>query len=377
MDDNYSLFDPASDAVHQATNSGSSNEDRREHTAAATASDPDELEMPGGLRDDDNYLPDNWPSPRAVPDELDDVMPEVEYVPAPDKAAATEPPPTGAAPATPLADVRRISVAVQSTELWPNMLGDAARVPSHVVEARAAEIRAMGQLRACRGRWSDNGHVQIVAGLLDWLAVRLIAEQGGEPWTVLTEASTMTDEEAFKVAYAEAAEGVPLAPIDHARFVRRAIDRAFGTQRGMAEKLGLHESNISRLLDVHRCAEIVGKVVTDEWSISRAQAGRFMRLHEDKSVRKPLLMFLQKAEAEPQTARRLFAAVFARFEPPPPPRKGEVVVTDEQGDALGRVRRKGGGEVVLVLDKAAGAVELPTLVGFVEAALARIRAGIA
>ena len=338
-----------------------------------TASDPDidadELEEPGGLRDVEGF-PDNWQGPGVGGDELDDVVREAEFFPANDEPSTMEPPRDGAAPARPSA-IARMAEPVQFFSLWMHALGDPERVAPSVVEARAAEIRAMGQLRACRGRLLDGGQIEVVSGMLDYLAVRHIAEGGGKPWTLLVDVEPMTDQQAFKVAHAEAAEGVPLAPLDRARFVQIAIREAFKTQRAMAQKLGIHESNLTRLLAVARCADIVAGVVTDQWTISRAQADRFMRLHGDAELRKSLLEFVKNAE--PQSARRLFAAIFATFDPPPATKPGEVLVADDQGEPLGRVGRKATGEVILRLDKAAGAIELPTLIRFVEHALGQLR----
>ena len=300
-----------------------------EHSEKVLASDPDndsdELEEPGGLRDVEGF-PDNWEGPGVGGDELDDVVREAEFFPASDEPSVMEPPRDGAALTRPPA-VARMAKPVQSVGLWMHALGDPERVAPSVVEARAAEIKAMGQLRACRGRLRDGGQVEVVAGMLDYLAVRHIAEGGGEPWTLLVDVEPMTDQQAFKVAHAEAAEGVPLAPLDRARFVQIAIREAFKTQRAMALKLGIHESNLTRLLAVGRCADIVAGVVTDQWTISRAQADRFMRLHGDAKLRKSLLEFVK--DAEPQSARRLFAAVFAKFDPPPATRPGEVLVADD------------------------------------------------
>lgn len=338
------------------------------------ASDPDingdDLEEPGGLRDVDSPLPDNWEGPGVGGDELDDAVREAEFFPAADETSVMEPPQEGAAPARPSA-VARMAIPVQSTVLWPHGLGDPERVAPSVVDARADEIKAMGQLRACRGRMVDGGHIELVTGTLDYLAVRRIAEGGGKPWTLLVDVEPMTDQQAFKVAYAEAADGVPLTPLDRARFVQNAIREAFRTQRAMASHLGIHESNLTRLLFVAKCADVVAAVVTDPWTISRAKAERFMALHDDAQTRKRLLAMIK--DAEPQTARRLFAAVFAAFDPPSAIKPGEVQIASDQGESLGCVGRKPSGEVVVKLDKVAGRIELPTLVRFIEAALGQLR----
>lgn len=352
--------------THEITATASVYDVAGSEVAGGGSLDDDELEMPAGLQDVDSPLPDNWEGPGVGDDELEDVTREAEMIPSADPAPAKEPPLDGAAPSKPAIN-GRISVSVQSVIIWDNALGDPERVPPSMIDERAAEIRAMGQLRACRGRLLADGHVEVVTGMLEVLAVRQIAADGGEPWILLVDVEEMTDEQAFKVAHAEAAEGVPLAPIDRALFVEEAIRTTFTSQRAMAAAFGIHESNLSRLMDVGRCVAIVGKKVIDPWSISRAQSGRFMGIHNDPGVRQQLRAFLKRAE--PQTARKFFRTVFDAFDPAAKRTSaGSIAIVDSNNVNLGHLvpGRKG---TMIRLGPEAGPVELPALMVAIEAAL--------
>jgi ParB-like chromosome segregation protein Spo0J len=371
---NQTLFDEnltsqSTDAVSRA----SPGSPGRSGSSAHDSADPDEFDLPDGLRDVDSPLPDNWEGPRVSPDEPDEEkVREAEFFPGADQVTTKEPPRDGAAPAA-LPFGTKVSVPAQATTLWPGAIGNAERVSPNLIATRAAEIQAMGQLKPCRGRIAEDGHVQIVVGMLDWLAVRHIASQAGEPWTVLVDVEEMDDQRAFLIAYAEAATGVPIAPIDRARWAKEAI-RTFGSQRKLAGALGIDESNVTRLVQVWKAVAALSHVIIDEWSVSRNQAVRFVQLLEGER-RTEVKAFLKTLPVA--TAAKTFRAIFERFDQKSAARAGGVQIVGMDGQSVGHARRTGAGDVVVQLTKQAGAIELPALTRYIEVALGQLRANAA
>lgn len=106
---------------------------------------------------------------------------------------------------------------IADVHLWPHIAGDAGRAASVDIDRRAVEIEAMGQARACRGRVLDEDHIEIVAWLLTYLAIKqLVAEAWTSSWA---STSGRWIRKAFQVAAAEATNEIKLAPIDRAVFL--------------------------------------------------------------------------------------------------------------------------------------------------------------
>lgn len=269
-------------------------------------------------------------------------------------------------------DVVRLHAPLDAVRWSPLGLGVEKRVAPTLIEQRAAEHEAMGQVRPCRARLMPDGHVELLTGMLEWLAARHLATTGKLIGSVLIDLELLDDVSARKLVYADAAGDVKLAPIDLARWAQDAIKSTWSTQRKLAKALGLDEANVTRLIYVADAVEILDGVITDEWAVSRAQASRLMVLWNDRSRRPEIRTFIAGLAAA--SAAKTFKAIFERFERPPEKRPGEVDVVGDDDQILGRLRQTAGGKVLMELDTVSGAVELPALIGFVETAFAQLRA---
>lgn len=206
--------------------------------------------------------------------------------------------------------------------VWSSLaLGRQDRVPASLVEQRAGEQAAMGQVKPCRARLLEDGTVELLTGMVEWLAAKHAADASELIGTIVIDLEQLDDAAARKVVFADAAEGVKVAPVDLARWATDAIV-TYGTQRKLAKALGIDESNVTRLLHVGEAVDILAEVITDEWAVSRAQAAAFIALWNDRGRRPEIKRFLSTL---PQgSAAKTFRAIQDRFGETPPKRPGEV-----------------------------------------------------
>ena len=266
----------------------------------------------------------------------------------------------------------RMTVPIGNTVLWEHVLGDRRLVTSTAIEERAKEIAAVGQRKPCRGRRLDDDRVEIVAGALEFLAVEQLAAT--DPTIALVvDVEPMNDLVAFQIAHAEAADGIKVHAIDRARFLKALIDTTGMKGVGVAAALGVHASTVSRLLDVLKTKDVLGPRITDFWTVSADQSDRFMRLWNDKPRRSEVKVFI--ATLEPDTARRIFAAVRDRFGTARKVAGGSVAVRGSDGQEFGSIARSRSKDTVIRLSAATGDVELDVLMEAVTAAMNSLRNG--
>ena len=266
----------------------------------------------------------------------------------------------------------RMTVPIGNTVLWEHVLGDRRLVTSTAIEERAKEIAAVGQRKPCRGRRLDDDRVEIVAGVLEFLAVEQLAAE--DPTiAIVVDIEPMSDLVAFQIAHAEAAEGIRVYAIDRALFLKALIDTTGMKGVDVAAALGVHASTVSRLLDVLKTKDVLGPRITDFWTVSADQSDRFMKLWNDKPRRSEVKVFI--ATLEPNTARRIFAAVRNRFGTARKVAGGSVAVRGSDGQEFGSIARSRSKDTVIRLSAATGDVELVVLMEAVTAAMNSLRNG--
>lgn len=274
-------------------------------------------------------------------------------------------------PSNEQAVTRRVRVPVGRVVLWDHVLGNREWAKA-AVDARADEIAAGGRLKVCRGRWREDDVIEIVAGVLEFLAVEKLAASGSDH-QIEIDVEPMDDLHAFQIAHAEAADGIKVYAVDRALFLKALIDTTGKKAKEVADMLGIQPSTVSRALDVLKTRDVIGSRIHDFWNVSADQSDRFIKLWNDKARRPELKAFINTLE--PATARKIFAAIRDHFGIGRKLAKVGVVVRGDDGFELGMIGHNRAKETIVTLSRGAGDVDVDSLMDAVRAAMTEFRNG--
>lgn len=182
------------------------------------------------------------------------------------------------------------------------------------LERLAASLRSRGQLQPCRVRWDEGRGVYVlIAGERRWRAAQMAGL--AELQCVIHEGEPSADE-LLGLQLVENALRDDLRPVEQARAYRRLLDARGWTMTELAAELHLHQTTVSRALDLLNLASTVQERV-EQGQLAPSSGAEIARLDSAEDQ-----VAVAEAASEQglgrDEVRELVQAVKARRKPPAP-----------------------------------------------------------